>query len=113
MTTPPRDRTIHPKPESQIARKPAPTPPFPAISITSSKQLRPHNQPLGRSSRTTIYRLCNCRRDEAAGRQANAVLTSLGALVAEHKGENEKDRSEKDSHHHRDPSGDGCPDRCA
>src|SRR5579872_843417 len=53
MTTPPRDRTIHPKPESQIARKPAPTPPFPAISITSSKQLRPHNQPLGRSSRTT------------------------------------------------------------
>src|SRR5579884_240101 len=55
MTTPLRNRTIRPKPESQIAEKPASRPPFPAISITSSSQIRPHNQRFGCSSRATIY----------------------------------------------------------
>jgi hypothetical protein len=50
---PPRNRTKQRKPESQIARKPAPNPRFLAKTITPDPRLRPAAQRLRGSSRTT------------------------------------------------------------
>ena len=60
LARPPPEFHNPPKPDSQIARKPAPTPHFPAKSITSPNPATPHNQPFGRfftvdSLRTTHY----------------------------------------------------------